>query len=140
MVDLNDTVDDLKDDIEDMVEASPKSAEDLEDMPLHSILLILSAYIAIGIGISHFFLSLLQGLEVHSMFHVIINLVFGLGLFISYLRVKEKEQKRRWGIFAIIFSLVLLALGGIVGILAGIVGVFGGGLALLTSFYKTWEV
>lgn len=140
MVGRNLSLESLKHTVTDMAEGSPTSAEDLEDMPLHSILLILSAYLSVGIGIFHFFLSFLQHQDPYLIFHLAIDISFGVGLLISYFRIGDDKHQIRWSVFAVIFYVVLLAFGGIVGILAGIVGIFGGGLALLATFDETWEV
>ena len=126
--------------IEDLVDGCPKSASDLEKLPLHSILLVLGGYIAIGIGSFHFVITIMRDFYLHSIFHLLINLLSGFGLLFSYHRIKAKKMIKKWAFIAAIFSVILIALGGIVGALAGLVGATGAILALLTVFNESWDI
>ncbi|MBS3817786.1 MAG: hypothetical protein KGY76_09525, partial [Candidatus Thermoplasmatota archaeon] len=124
--------------IEDIYKECPKSAMDLEELPVHSILLVLGGYIAIGIGTFHFLISIIKVFDPYVIFHFLTNIVFGFGLLISFYRIEQGIEK--WAVVAGVFSLILIILGGIVGALAGIVAIFGAGLAILSSFDETFEM
>ncbi|MFP3871512.1 MAG: hypothetical protein ACOC55_01605 [Candidatus Natronoplasma sp.] len=140
MGELDRAFEELKDEMDDIFERTPKSADDLEHLPLFAILMVVGAYVAIGIGIFHFVLSILRDFDPVLIFQLIINVTFGFGLLVCYLRVKDKMERIRWGVLAVVFSLILIVLGGIVGALGGIIGVFGGALALLAALDGEWEV
>jgi len=124
--------------IEDIWEDSPKSIEELEKLSLHSILLALGGYIAIGIGTLHFLLTIIEEFEYIRIFYLIINIVFGFALLLSYHRINV--DTRKWALLALIFSLVLISLGGIVGGLAGLVGLLGGILAMLVTLNESFDI
>lgn len=124
--------------IEKIYKKCPKSAGELEELPVHSILLVLGGYIAIGIGTFHFLISIVRNFDPFTVFHFLTNIVFGVGLLISFYRIEQGIKK--WAVVAGVFSLILIILGGIVGALAGIVAVFGAGLALLSSYDESFEM
>ncbi len=124
--------------IEELIDECPKSTQDLEKLPLYSILLVLGGYIALGIGSLHFVITMLKDFDFYAVFHLLTNLLFGFGLLISYHRIKR--EIKRWALVAIVFSLALIALGGVVGGLAGLIGIFGGVLALLGEFDEDWKI
>lgn len=122
--------------IKDIWKDCPKSIEELEKLSLYSILLVLGGYISIGIGSLHFLLTTMEKFQFTRIFYFIINLIFGFGLLLSYHRIKVKTKK--WAIVGSVFSLVLIALGGIVGALAGIVSLLGAILAILATYDKNF--
>lgn len=124
--------------IEDIWEDSPKSVEELEKLPLHSILLALGGYISIGIGTLHFLLSILEQFEYSRVFYFIINIIFGFALLLYYHMITS--DTRKWAILASIFSLILISIGGIVGALAGLVGLSGSILAILVTFDESFDI
>ncbi len=124
--------------IKDIWEDSPKSVEELEKLPLHSILLALGGYISIGIGALHFLLTMIERFEYTRIFYLLINIIFGFALLLSYHRINVNTKK--WALLASIFSFVLISLGGIVGALAGIVGLLGSVLAILATLDKSFDI
>ncbi|MEF8832237.1 MAG: hypothetical protein V5A66_01820 [Candidatus Thermoplasmatota archaeon] len=124
--------------IEDIWKDSPKSIEALEDLSLHSILLVLSGYISIGIGPLHFLLTIIEQFEAINIFQLFINLIFGFMLLLSYYRLDS--DMKRWAILGGIFSLILIGLGGIVGGLAGLVGIIGAALAFLSTMDSSFDL
>lgn len=138
MVELDKKLDSIKKKMISVARSSPTSAGDLEELPLYSILLVLASYIAIGIGIFHFLLEFIRGPDLYLIFHVGINVVFGSGLLIAYLKLYK--EKIKWSIIAVLFSLMLAAFGGIVGVLAGIIGMFGGVMSLLSTKYRIFRI
>jgi len=124
--------------IKDIWEDSPKSVEELEKLPLHSILLALGGYISIGIGALHFLLTMIERFEYTRIFYFLINIIFGFALLLSYHRINVNTKK--WALLASIFSFVLISLGGIVGALAGIVGLLGAILAILATLDKSFDI
>ncbi len=124
--------------IKDIWEDSPKSAEELEKLSLHSILLALGGYISIGIGTLHFLLSIIEKFEYSRVFYFLINIIFGFALLLSYHMINT--ETRKWALLASIFSLVLISIGGIVGALAGLVGLFGAILAILVTFDESFDI
>lgn len=117
--------------LDSLIEEAPRSVEDLENLPLYKILLAVGGYIAIGIGFFHFILSLPSGSAPRLILHLLIDIFFGLSLLVCYVRIERKPVN--WSALAVISSLVLIALGGIVGGLAGIISIFGGALAFFKN-------
>ncbi len=138
MVELDKKLDSIKKKMMSATRSSPTSAADLEELPLYSILLVLGSYIAIGIGIFHFLLEFIRGPDLYLIFQVGINVFFGSGLLIAYLKLDK--EKIKWSIIAVLFSLMLAAFGGVVGILAGIIGVFGGVMSFLSIKYRIFRI
>ncbi len=124
--------------VEDIWDESPKSVDELEDLSLHSILMVLAGYIAIGLGSIHFILMMIGNLEALRIFQLLIKIVFGFGLLLCFYRLSGDEKK--WSILAGVFSIILIALGGVVGILAGLVGILGAGLAFLSTFDSSFDI
>ncbi len=124
--------------MEELVDECPKSTRDLEKLPLYSILLVLGGYISIGIGSFHFVITILEDFDFYSIFPLLINLIFGFGLLISYYRIQKAIKK--WAAIAVVFSLVLISLGGTVGALAGLVAIPGAVLALLGEFNSDLKI
>ncbi|MFP4000445.1 MAG: hypothetical protein ACLFSM_03605 [Thermoplasmata archaeon] len=124
--------------IEDIWDESPKSVQDLESLSLHSILMVLGGYIAIGIGSLHFLLTLIERFDSLMILKLLINLIFGFMLLLSYYRLDKHTEK--WSVLAGIFSLILIGLGGVVGGLAGLVGFFGAVLAFLSTFDSSFDL
>lgn len=108
--------------ISEVIEAVPKSKEDLEKLPPSLILIVIGGYIAIGIGLFHFILSI-PNEPLVPLFHFLIDLIFGVGLIVTFLRVES--ELITWSVIGIISSVALLALGGIVGGIAGLFGLIG---------------
>ncbi|GEM_PF-1677744 len=140
MVDQNQVLDKMTKDLQELIEYSPRSADELEKLSLHSILLVISGYMALGIGTLHFVLSVIGDFRAALIFHLVINVVFGLAILISYSRIKRDLEAKKWAVLSLIFSIVLVTFGGIVGILAGLVALFGGALALLATFDRGLEI
>ncbi len=124
--------------IEDIWEESPKSVDELEKLSLHSVLLVLAGYISIGIGTLHFLLTIMDRFESLKVFQLLINLIFGFMLLLSYYELDS--DPKRWSILAGIFSLILIGLGGIVGGLAGLVGFIGALLGFLSTMDKSFDI
>ncbi len=124
--------------IEEIWGDTPKSFDELERLPLYSILIVIAGYISIGIGTLHFLLRIIEHFRPNEVFYFIINVIFGFALLLSFYRIES--DKKRWSILTFIFAIVLIALGGIVGALAGFVAFLGGILAFLTLFTKNFEV
>ncbi len=116
---------DLLDKILDM---SPRTMSDLEDMSVGSLLMVIGAYIAIGLGFFHFLVNSLVYSPPSFVFQFIINFFFGLALIISY--VKMSGEATTYTILAIIFSIILITLGGPVGTIAGLIALIGAVIAL----------
>ncbi len=123
--------------IEDIWKESPKSIDELEKLSLHSMLIVLAAYIAMGIGSLHFLLTMIDHFEPLKVFQLFINLIFGFSLLLS--RYRMNSDPKKWAVLAGVFSLLLLGLGGIVGGLAGLVGIIGAGLAFLSTIDSSYD-
>ena len=121
-----------------VIESIPKSMDDIDDMPLYSILIVLGGYIAIGLGFFNFILQLIGDIGVMIVLHFLVNLFFGFGILVSY--TKLSDEKRNWSVICGIFSIILIALGGIVGILAGLIGLIGSSLAFLTTIDENFNI
>lgn len=121
-----------------VIESIPKSMDDIDDMPLYSILIVLGGYIAIGLGFFNFILQLIGNIEIMIVFHFLVNLFFGFGILVSYTKISD--EKRNWSVICGIFSIILIALGGIVGILAGLIGLIGSSLAFLTTIDENFNI
>lgn len=124
--------------LDSVIESLPKSMDDIDDMPLYSILIVLSGYIAIGLGFINFLLQLIVNIDVALVLHFLINLVFGFGVLLSYTKISD--EKRKWSVICGILSIILIALGGVVGILAGLIGIIGSGLAFLTTIDENFNI
>ncbi|MFW6040819.1 MAG: hypothetical protein ACOC85_03180 [Thermoplasmatota archaeon] len=120
--------------INEILEDIPKSINDLEELPIYLLLIIIGAYVALGIGFFHFLLTITVRPSPFIVFQFFINMGFGFGLLVSYVNIIE--NLRIWSVLTIIFSFILISFGGIVGILAGLISLFGGGLALLKYLGK----
>nr|AGF93358.1 membrane protein [uncultured organism] len=121
-----------------VLESIPKSMDDIDDMPLYSILIVLSGYIAIGLGFFNFILQLIGNIDIKLVLHFLINLFFGFGLLLSYTKISD--ERRKWSVICGILSIILIALGGIVGILAGLIGVIGSSLAFITTIDENFNI
>ncbi|MFW5928652.1 MAG: hypothetical protein ACOCSL_05545 [Thermoplasmatota archaeon] len=121
-----------------VIESIPKSIGDIDDMPLYSILIVLSGYIAIGLGFFNFILQLIVNIDIILILHFLVNLFFGFGVLLSYTKIPD--DKRNWSVICGIFSIILIALGGIVGILAGVIGIIGSGLAFITTIDENFKI
>ncbi len=116
--------------LDDLLENSPTSVNELEDLQVYRILIVIASYMALGIGILHFVLSIGTMPFASLSLKLIINVVFGFLLLLAFHNIVYKKIK--WSVMTIIFSLILIAMGGIVGLLAGTLSLFGG---LLSLFY-----
>ncbi|MGM0405067.1 MAG: hypothetical protein ACQEQM_02870 [Thermoplasmatota archaeon] len=114
--------------IDDILDKSPTSVDELEELHLYKILLIIASYIALGVGALHFVLSIGSMPFGGLIFKLMINLVFGFLLLLSFHNIEY--DKIKWSIMTILFSIVLIVLGGVVGLLAGTFSLFG----ILLSF------
>lgn len=121
-----------------VLKSIPKSMDDIDEMPLYSILIVLSGYIAVGLGFFNFLLQLIGDINVTIALHFIINLFFGFGILLSYTKIEE--EKRKWSVICGVLSIILLALGGVVGILAGLIGVIGSALSFITSIDENFNI
>ncbi|MFO7791964.1 MAG: hypothetical protein R6W73_03145 [Candidatus Saliniplasma sp.] len=117
--------------LDEIIEDSPTTLEEIEKLQVYKILIILAAYIALGIGTLHFILSLGSQPYLDLLFKLFINLLFGFLLLISFHRIDYMYKE--WAIMAIIFSVILISLGGIVGLLAGTFSIFGVLLSFLSD-------
>lgn len=114
--------------LDEVIENSPTTLEEMEQLKVYKILIVIAAYIALGIGTLHFILSLGAEPYLELLFKLIINLLFGLLLLLSFHRMDYMYKE--WSIIAIFSSIVLISLGGVVGLLAGTFTIFG----ILLSF------
>ncbi|MFP4051154.1 MAG: hypothetical protein ACLFVB_05385 [Thermoplasmata archaeon] len=121
-----------------VLKSIPKSMDDIDEMPLYSILIVLSGYIAVGLGFFNFLLQLIGNINVNIALHFIINLFFGFGILLSYTKIED--EKRKWSVICGVLSIILLALGGVVGILAGLIGVIGSALSFITSIDENFNI
>ena len=124
--------------LERVIEGVPKSFDELDEMPLYSILIVFSGYIAIGLGFFNFILQMIGGIRASIVLHFLVNLFFGFGILVSYIKIPE--ERRKWSIICGVFSIVLIALGGAVGILAGLIGIIGSGLSFLTTVDENFKI
>lgn len=115
--------------LDDLLENSPTSVGELEELQVYKILIVVSSYIALGIGTLHFVFSM-GTLPFSNLFlKLLINITFGFLLLVAFHRIKIYKVK--WSVMTILFSLVLIALGGIVGLLAGTFSLIGGFLSFI---------
>jgi len=114
---------------DEILEESPTTLDELEQLEVYQILLIVGAYIALGIGILHFVLSLGSQPLPSLLFKLFINLTVGFLLLVSFHRIANNGIQ--WQILVIIFSIISVSLGGIVGLLAGTFSLLGGLLSFL---------
>ena len=121
-----------------VLESIPKSIDEIDDMPLYSILIVLSGYIAIGLGFFNFLLQVIENIDITLALHFIVNIFFGFGILISFIKIEE--ERRKWSVICGVLSIILIALGGVVGILAGIIGVIGSGLSFVTTVDENFNI
>lgn len=121
-----------------VLESIPKSIDEVDDMPLYSILIVLSGYIAIGLGFFNFLLQMIGNIDITLALHFIVNIFFGFGILISFIKIEE--ERRKWSVICGVLSIILIALGGVVGILAGIIGVIGSGLSFVTTVDENFNI
>ena len=121
-----------------VIESIPKSMSDIDNMPIYSILIVLSGYIAIGLGFINFLLQLVVKIDLVLVLHFLINLFFGFGVLLSYTKISD--EKRKWSVVCGVLSIILIALGGVVGILAGLIGIIGSVLAFLTTMDENFNI
>ncbi len=112
-----------RDIIDEVYRSSPRTMKELEGIPVYSMLIVIGGYLAIGLGFFHFLVSLLSLDSLMIFFHLMVNLTMGFGLLVANLRISTDTT--RWSILAVVLSLVLIALGGIVGAIAGLVSLSG---------------
>ncbi len=117
--------------LDEILEKSPRSIDDLEKMSLGSILIIIGAYIAVGLGFFHFLINSLVHSPPSFIFQFFINFFFGLALILSYVKMSRDDSV--FAIFVVILSIVLITLGGPVGTIAGLITLLGSIIALFTS-------
>ncbi len=117
------------DTFEEVYEAAPKSIADMEKMAIPAVLISIGGYVAMGLGATHFFVSILTETDFIFLFQFIVNLSFGYFLLICNLNIKRNPT--RWLIYAGIFGLILMVLGGSVGAISGFIALIGGVLGLL---------
>ncbi len=115
--------------IKQVYESSPKSIADLEDMPLGAVLITLGGYVAIGLGFTHFLVSVISSAELIFIFQFIVNISFGFALLLS--NMKLPDDTRRWTVLAAVFGLILMVLGGAVGAISGFIAIVGALIGLL---------
>lgn len=113
----------IQDILNEIMENTPTSIEELEDHPLYSILIVIGGYLAIGLGSIHFLLSMAAKFGIFFLFHFIVNIVFGMGLLVCNIRI-EKDLFL-WGGISAIFSMILIVFGGPVGTISGIISIIG---------------
>ncbi len=118
-----------EDTLTQVYESSPKSIADLEKMAIPAVLITLGGYVAMGLGFTHFFVSVLTRTELIFVFQFIVNLFFGFALLVS--NMKLEEDMRRWTIFAAVFGLILMVLGGAVGAISGFIALTGAVLGFI---------
>jgi len=115
--------------LDDLLENSPTSINELEDLDIYKILIVIGSYIAMGIGSLHFVLSVGTEPFTNLFFKLLINIIFGFLLLMAFHRIEF--EKFKWSMITIIFSIILIVLGGIVGLLAGTFSLLGGLLSFL---------
>lgn len=115
--------------IYEVYEASPTSMEDLERMSLYTVLITMGGYIAMGLGFTHFLVSMVTYANAIFVFQFLVNLSFGFALLICNMNMGS--DSRRWTLLAGVFALVLMALGGAVGAISGLIALIGAVLGFL---------
>ncbi len=123
--------------MDEVLEDIPKSLSELERMPIDSLLIVIGAYVALGLGLFHFLTTSFVYSPFAFLFQFIIDIVFGVGLLICYVR---KERDIVWPILALLFSLFLIALGGPVGVVAGLIALFGSILSFLGNIDPSFKI
>ncbi|MFO8109972.1 MAG: hypothetical protein R6U17_05560 [Thermoplasmata archaeon] len=110
-------------------ESSPKSINELEKMSLPAVLITLGGYVAIGLGFTHFLVSIISLADIIFIFQFLVNLLFGFALLISCMNLHR--DTRRWTILSGVFGIILMVLGGAVGAISGLIAIIGAALGFL---------
>ncbi len=110
--------------IEDVLESNPTRIDELHELPMHSVFISIGGYLAVGLGIFHFIVSMANEPFLVLLGHLTIDVVMGFGLLITNTDNIEKGNMR--GVSMIILSVILIAFGGIVGALSGLIALVGG--------------
>ena len=114
------------------------SRDALAEAPAERLLSMLAGACAIGFGALAFILQVandpriewlgLRGVTA-SVMTLVVALVFGFLMLVGSTQVHRRP--RDWSILIVAFAVVLLALGGLGGAIAGILGLFAGGVVFL---------
>lgn len=123
--------------IEEVLEGIPKSLSEIERMSISSILIVSGAYISIGLGIMSFVLFGFSTGFSGALFRLIVNLSFGFGLLLSYIRL---ERDIAWPFMAAIFSIILILLGGPIGTIGGLFALIGSSLYILGDLEPEFRI
>lgn len=119
--------------IEDVLGSNPTTIDDLHELPLYSIFISIGGYLALGLGLFHFIVSMTREPFLLLIGHLIVNICLGTVLLFS--NHKIVERKILWGSIVVMISIMLIALGGIVGALSGILALIGGVLSLVDEHF-----
>lgn len=123
--------------IEEVLEGIPKSLSEIERMSISSILIVSGAYISIGLGIISFVLFGFSTAFSGALFRLIVNLSFGFGLLLSYIRL---ERDIAWPFMAAVFSIILILLGGPIGTIGGLFALIGSSLYILGDLEPEFRI
>ncbi|MFO7990702.1 MAG: hypothetical protein R6U61_00215 [Thermoplasmata archaeon] len=130
----------IEETIDKIVETSPRSISDLEELSLHSTLLFLGAYLSIIMGFLHFIFFFSTDYSLFSFIHLLVNVIFGaLLLFVTVHLVEKDSQTYKYlkmVVLATAFSIVLIFFGGLVGAISGFLALLGALIALGNHLYK----
>ncbi len=123
--------------MDDILDEIPKSLSEFERMSMDSLLIVLGAYTALALGFLHFLVSGFVYSPIPFLFQFLINVIFGAGLLICFVR---KHRDIVWSVLALVFSLILIILGGPVGVVAGLIALFGSLLAFLGDISPSFSI
>jgi len=124
--------------IEQVRKDVPKSLPELERQPLHQGLIALAGIMAIVLAPLSFFITLgvmsllgvgLGGSLFITIMFVAFDLLFGFLLLYCFTLGKRKQSMASW--LAVLFSILIIPLGGFAGVLSGCMGLCGGAIGLL---------
>lgn len=124
--------------IDTVKRSTPKTISEIERLPLHLALIALAGVIAIIIAVPSFFITM--GISVLIIHTFIGGLLLGivtsvfcavLGFGFLYAYVLGKRRPVAGSALAVFISLVIIPLGGLGGIIAGVMGLCGGSIGLL---------
>ncbi len=117
--------------LDELLDKSPRSIFDLEDMPVGSMLIVIGAYISMVLGFFHFLINSLVYSPPSFIFQFIISFFLGLAMLVAY--VKYSRDVTTYAISTMLFSIILILLGGAVGAIAGLIALMGSVITLFTG-------
>ena len=110
----------------------PRSVEDMERLPIYSILFIVGGFCAIGLGFLVFLVSLAnpRGNFILNIAQLLVCLIFGFMLLWNYTQVKKAP--RTAFVLGLVFGIILW-FGGYGGVIGGLLGVIGAIILLIQT-------